>query len=158
MSIIKGFYQHCQHSIKGQICQCLYLTSKFHAFKLSNKLEAIQKFAAKLATSLWTSGQDATNQLNWPPLAMHRKKQKLLLCRHILLGGSIIPALVLTPHPHPSPRLHHCMALYSRRAKTSAHLHSYFPSVTELWNKLPSTSISVSTQAAFKYSLSQLAL
>ena len=64
----------------------------------SNKLETIQKFAAKLATGLWASGQDAINQLNWPPLAMRRKKQilKLLLCRHILLGGSIIPA---SPHP-----------------------------------------------------------
>ena len=124
----------------------------------SNKLETIQKFAAKLATGLWASGHDAINKLNWPPLAMRRKKQKLLLCRRILLGGSIIPASVFSPHPHPSPRLHHCMALQGQRAKTSAHLYSYFPSVIKLWNKLPSEFISVSTQATFKYLLSSLVL
>ena len=47
------------------------------------------------------------------------------------------------PQFFPSPRLHHCMALQSQRAKTSAHLYSYFPSVIKLWNKLPSEFISI---------------
>ena len=120
----------------------------------SNKLEATQKFAAKLATGLWSSSQDPVNQLNWSSLAARRRKQKLLLCRRILLGGSIIPASVFTPHPHPSPRFHHSMALYGPNIKTLAHLHFFFPSVIKLWNKLPCDFISVSTQATFKRMLS----
>ena len=88
--------------------------------------------------------------MNWPPLVTHRKRQKLLLSRRILLGGSIIPSSNFTPHPHPSPRLHHCMALLRPNMRTSAHLHSYFPSTVKLWNELSSELISVCTQATFK--------
>jgi len=64
---------------------------------------------------------------------LHAKKgKKLLLCKRILFGGSIIPPSVFTPHPHPSSTLHQCMALYCPITKTSAHLHSFFPSVVTL--------------------------
>ena len=94
--------------------------------------------------------QDPIQLMNWPPLATCRKRQKLLLCRHILLGGSIIPPSVFTPHPHPSPRLHHCMALHCPNTRTSAHLHSFLPSTVKLWNELSSELISLHTQMTFK--------
>ena len=84
--------------------------------------------------------------------------RKLLLYKHILLGGSIIPPSVLTPHPHPSPRLHQCMALYRPITKTSAHLHSFFPSVVTLWNKLSSDLISANSQAMLNHHLNQVVL
>ena len=130
-----------------------------HQVTKIQKLEAVQRFAAKLATGLWSSGcQDPIQLMNCPPpppppppLATRRKRQKLLLCRRILLGGSIIPSSIFTPHPHHSPRLHHCMALHCPTdTRTSAHLHSFFPSTVKLWNELPSKLISVRTQATFK--------
>ena len=90
-------------------CACVWDP---HQVTKIQKLEVVQRFAAKLATGLWSSGcQDPIQLMNSPPLATHRKRQKLLLRRRILLGGSVIPPSVFTPHPHPSPRLHHCMAL-----------------------------------------------
>ena len=113
-----------------------------------NKLEAIQRFAAKLATGLKSSGcQDPIQIMNWLPLAACQKRQKLLLCRRILVGGSIVPPSVFTPRPHPSPRLHQYMALYCPSTKTSAHLHSFFLSVVIVWNKLSSDLIFVHSQA-----------
>ena len=79
-----------------------------------------------------------------------QKRHKLLLCRRILLGGSIIPSLIFRPHPHPSPRLHHCMVLHRPNARTSTHLHSFLPSTVNLWNELPSELISLLTQVTFK--------
>lgn len=87
------------------------------------------------------------NRLNWVPLAKHRKRQKLLLCRHILLRGSIS---VFIPHPHPSQRLYHNMVLYCLNKKTLAHLYSFFPSVIKFWNKLPLDSISANHQTCLK--------
>ena len=103
-----------------------------------------------LASSHWAVRTHPIQLMNWPPLATHRKRQKLLLCRRILLGGSVIPPSVFTPHPHPSPRLHHCMALHCPNTRTSAHLHSFLPSTVKLWNKLSSELISLRTQVTFK--------
>ena len=129
-------------------CACVWDP---HQVAKIQKLEAVQRFAAKLATGLWSSGcQDPIQLMNWPPLATRQKRQKLLLCRRILLGGSIIPSSIFTPHPHHSPRLHHCMALHRPNTRTSAHLHSFFPSTGKLLNKLPSELISIRTQATFK--------
>ena len=129
-------------------CACVWDP---HQVTKIQKLEAVQRFAAKLATGLWLAGcQDPTRLINWPPLVTRRKRQKLLLCRRILLGGSIIPSSIFTPHPHPSTRLHHCIALYCPNTRTSAHLHSYFPSTVKLWNDLSTELISVRTQTTFK--------
>ena len=58
----------------------------------------VQRFAAKLATSLWSSAyQDPIQLTNWTPLATCRKRQKLLLCRCNLLGGATTPSSIFTP-------------------------------------------------------------
>ena len=139
-------------------CACVWDP---HQVSYIAKLEAVQKFAAKLATGLWSPGhQDPVQLMNWCPLVVRRKIQKLLLCRRILLGGSIIPASTFAPHPRPSPRLHHSMALHRPRTKTSAHLHSFLPNVVKLWNNLPPqlVDVTVRTQASFKHLLSSVVL
>ena len=97
------------------------------------------------------SSQDPIQLMNCPPppLATRRKREKLLLCRHILLGGSILPPSIFASHPHPSPRLHHCMALHHPNTRTSAHLHSLFPSTVKLWNELSSELVSLHTKVTF---------
>ena len=47
-------------------------------------------------------GPNPTHEMP-PPPATCQKRQKLLLCIHILLRGSVIPSSIFTPCPHPSP-------------------------------------------------------
>ena len=118
------------------------------------KFEKVQKFAAKLATGLWLDNYDhLLSLLNWPTLAIRRQQQKLLVCRRILTGNSIIPPTIFTPHPAPDLRHCHNLPLYRPPTRTQAHLGSYFPSIVPLWNSLPQHTVSASTQLAFKRSL-----
>ena len=49
------------------------------------KLESVQKLAARFVTGRWYDNYDSLlSHLNWPELSTRRKKQKLLLCNHIL--------------------------------------------------------------------------
>ena len=64
-----------------------------------NKLESLQKFAARFVTGRWHDNYDSLlSHLNWPELSTTRKKQKLLLCNRILKGYSILPPSILF-HP-----------------------------------------------------------
>ena len=101
----------------------------------TTKLEKVQKFAAKLATGLWS--ENCHNLLllfNWPLLATRQQQQKLPLCRNILTGNSIFPPTIFAPHP--APVLHHSnnFPLYRPLTCTQGHLGSYYPSVVPLWN------------------------
>ena len=49
---------------------------------LSDKLESIQGFAAKLCMKWWSA--PSTLDLNWPTLRSRSSRQKVLLCRHII--------------------------------------------------------------------------
>ena len=118
------------------------------------KLEKVQKFAAKLATGLWLENYDhLLSLLNWPTWVIRRQQQKLLLCRRIPTGNSIIPPTIFTPQPAPDLRHYHNLPLYRPPTHTQAHLGSYFPSIVPLWNSLPQHTVSASTQLAFKCSL-----
>ena len=98
------------------------------------KLEKVQKFAAKLATGLWLENYDyLLSLLNWPTLATRRQQQKLLLCRRILTGNSIIPQLFLHPgYPAPDLCHYHYLPPYKPSTRTQVHLGSYLPSVVPL--------------------------
>ena len=125
-----------------------------HQSTYTAKLEKVQKFAAKLASGLWSENYNhILTLLNWPLLATGRQQQKLLLCRRILTGNSIIPPSIFTPHPAPDLCHSHDFLLYRPQTRTQAHLGLYFPSVVPLWNSLPSTIESASTQLVFKHSL-----
>ena len=71
-------------------CSCVWDP---HHSTLANKVEGVQKFAARIATRDWTGNyENLRSQLGWPPLSTRRVWQKLLLCRRILSGNSIISA------------------------------------------------------------------
>ena len=74
-----------------------------HQSTYTAKLEKVQKFAAKLA-----SGQKTTITFShFSLLATRRQQQKLLLCRRILTGNSIIPPSIFIPYPAPDLRHSH---------------------------------------------------
>ena len=144
-------YQHFHCSAPaGLLCLCVGPPPHYLC-------QLTQGYTAKLATGSGSQAVRTPSKL-WTGLLLLvacRKRQKLLLCKHILFGGSIIPPSVFTPHPHPSSTLHQCMALYRPITKTSVHLHS-FPSVVTLWNNLSSDLISAHSQAMLKHHLNQV--
>ena len=76
-----------------------------------NKLESVQKFAARFVTRRWSDNcESLLSHHNWPKLCTRRKKQKLLLCNHILNNRSILPPSLFTPHPSPHLRHNHPFA------------------------------------------------
>ena len=120
----------------------------------SDKLEKVQKFTAKLATRKWSANYThLLSQLGWPPLSHRRKSQKVLLCRRILLGHSVISPATFTPHPSPRLRHSHNLPLYRPQTRSHAHLNSFFPCVVPLWNSLPQDIVSARTQSSFKRKL-----
>ena len=118
-----------------EYCSCVWDP---HHSTLANKVEGVQKFATRIATRDWTGNyENLRSQLGWPPLATRRVRQKLLLCRRILSGNSIILAYSFSRHPAPELRHSHQFPLYRPVTRSSAHLNSFFPSVVPLWNALP---------------------
>ena len=120
-----------------------------------NKFEAIQRFAAKVATGLWFPGcQDPIQIMNRPPL-LHTEKGKNCCCADVfcLVVQSYHPQYsLLTPTLLPgSIIVWHCIILSQK------HLPIFTPSRV-LWNKLSSDLISVQSQARFKHLLNQVVL
>ena len=72
-------------------CSCIWDPPP-PSITLSNKLESIQGFAAKLCTKRWSVPSTLlTSDLNCPILYSCRSRQKVLLCRRIIRNESIIP-------------------------------------------------------------------
>ena len=80
-----------------------------HTITLSDRLESVQRFAAKLCTKRWSaSSSDLFSSLNWPQLHTCRLRQKALLCRRIIRNESIIqPLSYFHPQCNPNPRTCH---------------------------------------------------
>lgn len=121
----------------------------------SDLLEHVQKLASKIVSKRWniSSYEHLLSHLKWEPLALRRKKQKVLLCHRILSGHSIISPSVFTPHP--SPHLRHCHnhPLFCPFAHTRSYLSSFFISVIPLWNSTHPNIMACFSQPSFKYRL-----
>ena len=81
------------------LCLCVGPTSGYQDPKTGGSTE-IHCQVGHWPLIIRLSGPNPTHELALP-LATCQKRQKLLLCRRILLGGSIIPSSISTPHPHP---------------------------------------------------------
>ena len=70
-----------------------------------NKLESVQKFAAKLCTKHWSDTYSSLlDTLSWPTLQCRRSRQKVILCHRILRETSILNSSL---NPNPNTRHHH---------------------------------------------------
>ena len=126
---------------------------------LINKLESVQRLAARLTTKRWSAPpNDLLNSLNWTTLQTRRKKQKVMVCARIIQGCSIIPHTHFSPHPHPNQRHHHSRPLFTPFARTSAYQASFSISCTHLWNSLPDYVLCASSASSFKRQLSSALL
>ena len=110
-----------------------------HSTMLTDRLEAVQRFAAKLCSKRWSdSPSQLLSSLNWPSLRTHRIRQKAQLCARIIKNASIIqPHSYFHPHPNRNPRIHHSCPVLVPFARTSSFQFSFFVSVCQLRNSLP---------------------
>ena len=120
------------------------------------QLERVQGFAARLATRQRTEDCAVLCQeLGWYPLESRRKLQRILLCRTIITGKSIIPCSVFSRR---------ACARASRHVMNSVHLKtpfvrvnyikgSFFVDTTTLWNSVPGDLGDLESDLSFKRGL-----
>ena len=159
--LYRNFYQADQRTLthlykalvlpKLDYCSCVWDPS---SSSLTAKLEAVQRFAAKLCSKQWSGDSHSlVSSLGWPSLQSRRLRQKAMLCRRIICGESIIsPSPYFSPLPHINPRIHHRHSVKVPYARTAAYQHSFFLSASRLWNSLPPDMVSLSS-LSFKRAL-----
>ena len=164
--LYRNFYQADQsvlsHLYKALVLPKLdYCSSVWdpHAVTQIDRLESVQRFAAKLCTKRWSDPpSQLMMSLRWPSLRTRRSRQKAFLCRRIIKDESVIPShKFFHPHPNPNPRTQHTCPVLVPFARTISFQSSFFVSACRLWNSLPTHVISrVSSSFLFKSSLLQL--
>ena len=118
-----------------------------------NKLESIQKFAARMFTRNWQGTYpDLLTRLHWPTLSI-RRRQKAALCYRIISNHSFIPSSLFTPHPSPKLRHKHSIPLYYPQVRSTSHLSSFG---VPIWNCLPPDVVTAPSSDSFKGSLKLL--
>ena len=130
------------------IISTMEAVERMHFWVFSNP---VQKFGCRVISKEWKSDYPTLlTHLQLPTLQSRRKQQRLIMCYKILTNNSSIPSSYFTPHPSPSPRLHHNKALFIPLVKTTSFKYSFFVDVIPLWNSLPSNFVSSSSISSFK--------
>ena len=120
-------------------------------------LERFQSFAARIVTRCWR--QDAGPlkvRLKWPSLASRRKVQKLCVCRRILSGDSLIPSSTFIRASTVTRHHLNNQPLFRPFVRTSHHMSSFFVDAVSLWNKVPDSVCSLSSNLTFKLHIKKL--
>ena len=74
--------------------------------------------------------------LNWPTLEQRRNYYKLVMMHKITRALAVIPSLSLTPLYSTITR-GHMQRLTVPSIRVNSYLHSFSPTSTKLWNRLP---------------------
>ena len=126
-----------------------------HTKALTNKLEMVQRRAARFTTNRYhntSSVTDMLEHLGWETLESRRTKAQLTMF------FKIVNDLVAIPHEQyltPSARTHSTGRKFIQpSASTSYHLNSFFPRTTSAWNKLPGSLTNATDLVSFKQGLS----
>lgn len=117
-----------------------------------DKIEAIQRRAARFALGYYTYGPDAqltnkiTNQLKWQSLQHRRTLYDLSIFYKILHNNiNISFPPTVKPSPHHINQFLHIQSLHS-----DAHKYSFYSRTIRIWNLLPSTVTNSTTIDTFK--------
>ena len=136
--------RHCPSTVK---CNCYrsmvrpvleYASSVWdpHTLNNINRIEAVQRRAARFCLNEFSSYSSVTNMLstlNLPPLQQRRERAKLIMMYKIINDLIDIPKEYFTPN---DSRLRKG---YYRQLTTNidSYKFSFFPSAIKLWNPLP---------------------
>ena len=119
-----------------------------HTIELTNQLEVVQRRAARFVTADYRRRQSVTvllNQLQWQTLLQlrtHSNVTMLYRIHHQLGPPYIIYSNTTTRGHHLQLQQHHCRII--------SYQHSFFPSVVNLWNQLPSDTVGAASLTQFK--------
>ena len=110
---------------KLDYCSCVWDPA---TSTLINRMESVQKFAAKLCMKRWSDSSDSlVSGLNWATLRYRWSRLKAQLCRRIILNEPIIsPSSYFSPPPHFNPRSHHHRSVCVPFARTASFQSSFF--------------------------------
>ena len=102
-----------------------------------NKLEKVQRRAARFTTNTYTRESSVTTllqNLKWTPLSERRARSKATIFYKALHGDIQVPTgnLNLTQAP-----TRHQQNFYIPFARTNAYKHSFYMDSIRLWNKIP---------------------
>ena len=118
---------------------------------LQEKLEAVQKSAARFITSNYSyeegSMTNIMKQLNLEPLKERRKQNRLILFCKGVHGQAKIPTDILKTPSFKSKNSHQ-MPFRTIRTNTDAHKFSFMPNTIVDWNALPAKTITAMKSAA----------
>ena len=128
-----------------------------HLVKDVNKLEAVQRRAARFVCSNYdrhSSVSAMMNSLGWSTLQTRRRQARLTMLHRIIRGPSAIsPEAPLQPASRRT-RSTNSHKLQRLSANTSVYQHSFFPRTIPEWNALPQRVVDCETVEAFKAALS----
>jgi hypothetical protein len=112
-----------------------------HTAELCNKIEMVQRRAARYACNIYhntSSVTDMLQTLTWPTLQQHRLKTKLIMFYKIVHHIVAVPTTILIP-TDPRIRQFHPFTYRHRYAFKDPYKYSFFPNTIIHWNLLPQT-------------------
>ena len=127
-----------------------------HTANNINKLEMVQRRAARFTVNNWNRHASVTSmldELGWPSLEARRKQGRLTMLFKISQGLVAIPT---RSHLVPVTRAtRHCHELGFKipHSRIDAHLYSFYPRTIREWNILPWVVVSSVTLEGFKSQL-----
>ena len=118
-----------------------------------NKLEMVQRRAARFVKGDYdrtSSVNTLLNDLGWEALQQRRRYAKATMFYSIVYGLVCIPsAPFLIPASAKATRGHN-MKFHVPQSSVNAHMYSFFPSTTRIWNQLPQQAVSAPSLETFK--------
>ena len=126
--------------------------------KLCNKVEMVQRRAARFVLNRWGLKDSVTEMLNnlkWPSLADRRKQFRLAMLYKI--HNNLIPIAFESMQLEPSSDSQFNDFTYKiLRSDTIAHRNSFLPRTISDWNSLPQSLVGQPSLNSFKMALSKI--
>ena len=129
-----------------------------HTLENANKLERVQRRAARFVKNEYNQTASVTNllqQLNWPTLQERRAQAKVVMFYKIVNNLVAVPA--------PTVRQPIVIRGYSHRylvpfARTIVYQHSFYPDAIRLWNSIPPSTVLCDNADSFSQQVQQIRL
>ena len=126
---------------------------------LTNKVEMVQRRAARYATNRYHNTSSVTtmlDQLDWETLEDRRIKAQLTMFYRITndLVDIHVPADQYLAPANTTTRSSHCRKYQQPTTSTSYYRNSFFPKTVTTWNHQPASIAEASTLVSFKRGLS----
>ena len=113
-----------------------------------SNLEMVQQRAARCVYGDYSSVTDMLSDLQWNTLQQRRMQCKTVMLYRVVHQLVSIP---VTPFLTPVRDLRgHNMKFLIPQSTVNAHLYSFFPNATRIWNQLPPSLVSAASSETFR--------